>query len=123
MEFLDIWLFNTHMGFFRNSAYRHQIMAGILLALFSLQSAQASFCCSLDSTDAIEATESMPCHGDSGGLSQNDGCCLSCVTMMPPAQISAVPLTIGNAELAQLTHLDLLKRSDIPYRPPIYHLS
>jgi len=112
------------MGFLRASKFRQQFIAGLLLAVFSVQAAQASRCCDMDmeSTTEMTASENMPCHAHD--VMDHDGeCCLSCVSI-----VTAVRVTPGAAVMCESTvtiaiHFDLVSRPDLPYRPPTHHLS
>ena len=126
MEFLGQKVFNNYMRFCNTLHSRQRLIAGLLLGLFALQAAQASVCCDFDpeSSSNAAATEKMPCHGDGDAGSEHDGDrCLSCVSMVPADQVVPATAVLRHSDVTSPAHFDLATRPDLPYRPPINHLS
>ena len=124
MELLGEYAFNDYMGFFRNSDRRQRFVAGLLLALFALQSAQAFSCGASDLAYTAEPTnsEEMPCHGDDSP--GHDGeCCTSCVSMIPAVRLTPAAADLRQINITDSAGFDISIRPDLPYRPPNYHLS
>ena len=95
MELSDELAFNSQMRCLPTLRSHHQLIAGLLLAVFAMQAAQASYCCDLrmESASNVTATENMPCHDDDDtGLDHDDACCISCISMFPPDQVA--PATV-----------------------------
>ena len=126
MEFLGEMAFNNYMSFCDTSHSRQRLIAVFLLGLFTLQAAQASFCCDfdLDSASNAAASEKMPCHGDGDAASEHDGDrCLSCVSMVPTGQMAPTTTILRRIDVTGSAQFELAARPDLPYRPPIYHHS
>ena len=116
--------FNSCVGIFRSSNLRLQLLAGLFLAVFSLQAAQATYCCEMDMQSDVDVTAAaeMPCHGDDA-LDDDGDCCLSCVSIVPAVRATPLTVLFHQANDATPTQFEMLTRQDLPYRPPIYHLS
>jgi len=112
------------MGLFKNSDYRQRFVAGLLLAVFALQSAQAFSCGAADLAYTAEPTisEEMPCHGDDS-LGHDSQCCTSCVSMIPAVRVTPAAADLRQINITDSAEFDLSIRPDLPYRPPNYHLS
>ena len=131
MHFIELFgdsTFNCCVGIFKTSYPRLQLLAGLLLAVFSLQAAQASYCCEVDMRSDVDVTAAgdMPCHGDDALDDSSDDsgdCCLSCVTIVPAVRATPPMVLFHQANVATPSQLEMLTRQDLPYRPPIYHLS
>ena len=112
------------MACFRTSDFRLRLVAGIFLAIFAVQSAQASLFCelALETTGEMTASESMPCHDD-GKSDQGGVCCLTCIAMADVGQLLTTPPVVQHSVVSSPAHFDLLARPDPPFRPPTHHLS
>ncbi len=124
MELIREYAFNDCVGFFRNSDHRQRIIAGLLLAVFALQSAQAFSCCDFDlaSTSELTNSEEMPCHDDDS-LGHGNECCTSCVSMIPAVRVTLAAADLRQIKITDSVEFDASIRPDLPYRPPNYHLS
>jgi len=126
MEFLCEMAFNNYMRFCNISYSRQRFITIFLLGLFTLQAAQASFCCDFDleSASNAAASEKIPCHDNGDAESEHDGDrCLSCVSMVPTARVVLTTTVLRQIDLTGPAQFELAARPDLPYRPPIYHLS
>lgn len=113
--------FNSRMLLPRRVESSQRFLAAVLLALFTLQSAQASFCCGTDllSNDQVGTSDPLPCHGDTKDTDQVDDCCLSCVAMMPPGHQGETAAAPVATDVPGLNDVAPIVRPDQLYRPPI----
>ncbi len=112
------------MDLAKTLSVRQRLLAGLLLAVFSLQAADASQCCDMDMESAtkIMGSEEMPCHGDDG-KDHDSECCLSCISMATPSEVSPATTLRCHTTVASAIRFDLVSRPDLPYRPPTHNLS